>query len=80
MVSYEGIHPIKKVAPPINKSVTMNVYLRPIKSPNLPKNNAPNGLTTKPAANVANVLKNAAVGLSCGKNLVDITVAKLPKI
>ena len=58
----------------------MNVYLRPIKSPNLPKNNAPNGRTTNPAANVANVDKNAAVGLSGGKNFVESNVAKLPKI
>ena len=48
------------------------MYLRPIKSPNLPKNNAPNGRTTKPAANVANVDKNAAVGLSEGKILLII--------
>ena len=63
----------------INK-VTKKVYFLPIKSPNLPKNNAPNGLTTKPAAKVANVDKNAAVGLSAGKNFVDNTTAKLPKI
>jgi hypothetical protein len=43
----------------------MNVYFLPIKSPNLPKKRAPNGRTTKPTANVANVA--AAVGLSAGK-------------
>lgn len=57
----------------------MKVYLRPIKSPKRPKNNAPNGRTTNPAANVASVDKNPAVGLSVGKNLVEIIVAKLPK-
>ena len=33
-----------------------------------------------PTANVANVAKNAAVGLSAGKNFVEITTAKLPKM
>ena len=71
---------MRNVAPPININVTMNVYLRPIKSPNRPKNSAPKGRTTNPAANVAKVDKNAAVGLSAGKNLVEITTAKLPKM
>ena len=58
----------------------MKVYFLPIKSPNLPKKIAPNGRTTKPAANVASVDKKAATGFSDGKNLVEITTAKLPKI
>ena len=58
----------------------MKVYFLPIKSPNLRKNKAPNGRTTNPAANVAQVDRKAAVGLSLGKNLVEITMAKLPKI
>jgi hypothetical protein len=58
----------------------MKVYFLPIKSPNLPKNNEPNGLTIKPAANVAKVARKAAVGFSFGKNWVEIMVAKLPKI
>lgn len=61
-------------------SVTIKVYLRPIKSPKRPKKSAPNGRTTNPAAKVAKVDKNAAVGLSDGKNLVDKTMAKLPKM
>ena len=80
MDSYDGIHPIKKVAPPMSTKVTMKVYFRPIKSPSLPKKSAPKGRTTKPAANVAKVLRKAAVGLSCGKNFVEITVARLPNI
>lgn len=56
------------------------MYLRPIRSPNLPKNKAPNGLTTNPAANVASVDRKAAVGLSEGKNLVEMTIDRLPKI
>lgn len=51
-----------------------------MRSPSLPKNNAPNGLTTKPAAKVASVLNNAAVWLPEGKNLVDMMVARLPNI
>ena len=58
----------------------MKVYFLPIKSPNLPKNKAPNGLTTKPAAKVASVAKKAAVGFVSGKNFVEITMAKLPNM
>ena len=61
-------------------NVTKKVYFLPIISPSLPKNKAPNGLTTNPAAKVANVERKAAVGLSAGKNFVDNTTAKLPKI
>src|SRR5690606_30710016 len=69
-----------KVAPPISSNVTIKVYFLPIISPRRPKNNAPNGLTTNPAAKVAKVERKAAVGLSAGKNLVEITIDKLPKI
>ena len=79
-MAYEGIKPIANVAPPISIRVTIKVYLRPIKSPNRPNTKAPKGRTTKPAAKVARVFRKAAVGLSVGKNLVDNTVAKLPKI
>ena len=48
----------------------MNVYFLPIKSPNLPKKRAPKGRTTNPAAKVASVDKNAAVGLYEVKNFV----------
>ena len=58
----------------------MKVNFRPIKSPNLPKNKAPNGRTTKPAAKVAKVERKAAVSFPGGKNLMEIIVAKLPKI
>ena len=61
-------------------SVSMKVYLRPMRSPNLPNTNAPNGRTIKPAAKVANVESNAAVGFVFGKNWPAITVARLPKI
>jgi hypothetical protein len=36
-------------------------------------------MVAKPTANVANVAMKAAV-LSAGKNLVEITTAKLPKM
>ena len=68
------------VAPPMRISVTMKVYFRPIISPIRPKNNAPNGRTTKPAAKVAKVAKKEAVAFSFGKNWVEIILAKLPKI
>jgi hypothetical protein len=60
----------------------MKVYFRPIKSPKRPKNKAPNGLTINPAAKVAKVERNESVSFPgpLGKNLVEINVAKLPKI
>jgi hypothetical protein len=80
MVSYPGMHPIRKVDKPISTSVTRKVYFLPIRSPSLPKNNAPKGRTTNPAANVARVDSNAAVGLPEGKNFVEMMVARLPKM
>src|SRR5690606_13913813 len=74
------MQPIRNVAPPMSIKVTMNVYFIPFKSPNRPKKRAPKGRTTKPAANVAKVDSNAAVGLSAGKNLVDNTMERLPNI
>jgi hypothetical protein len=65
---------------PIITSVTRKVYFLPIRSPSLPKKRAPKGRTTKPAAKVARVLSNAAVGLVEGKNLVEMMVARLPKM
>jgi hypothetical protein len=61
-------------------SVTRNVYFLPTRSPNLPKTNAPKGLTINPAAKVANVERNAAVGFVFGKNCCDKIVARLPKM
>src|SRR5690606_30996579 len=64
----------------MSTNVTIKVYFLPMISPNQSKNNAPKGRTTKPAAKVAKVDKKAAVGLSAGKNLVEMTTDKLPKI
>ena len=69
-----------KVDPPIMINVSKNVCLRPIKSPSLPKTRAPKGRTIKPAANMAKVLKSAAVPASAGKNCFEIMVANIPKM
>ena len=61
-------------------NVSRKVYLRPTTSPSRPNTNAPKGRATKPAAKVASVLSRASVGLPEGKNLVAITVARLPKM
>ena len=61
-------------------SVKRKVYLRPMRSPNLPNTRAPKGRTIKPAANVAKVESKAAVGFVFGKNWLAITVARLPKM
>ena len=80
MVSKLGMRPIAKVEPPIITRVKRKVYLRPIRSPNLPNTNAPNGLTINPAAKVASVDSKAAVGLVLGKNWLANTVARLPNM
>jgi len=79
-VVYAGTHQIKNVLLPMMISVSMNVYLRPTRSPNLPKTRAPKGRTIKPAANVASVARKAALGLPGGKNFSEMIVAKLPKM
>ena len=69
-----------KVDPPIRIRVRRKVYFLPTISPSLPKTSAPKGLTMKPAAKVARVDSNAAVGLVLGKNCEAIMGARLPKI
>ena len=80
MVAKPGTRPIANVDPPIKTKVNKKVYLRPIKSPNLPKTNAPNGLIIKPAAKMASVLNSAEVPASDGKNCFEIIVANMPKM
>ena len=69
-----------KVDPPIITNVNKKVCLRPIKSPNLPKTNAPKGRTINPAANMAKVLNSAAVPASAGKNCFEMIVANIPNM
>ena len=80
MVAKPGTKPIAKVDPPIKTKVNKKVYLRPMISPNLPNTSAPNGLTIKPAAKMASVLKSAEVPASVGKNCFEIMVANIPKM
>ena len=80
MLLYDGTNPIKNVELPIKTRVSKKVYFLPIKSPSLPKTNAPNGRTKKPAAKMASVLSNAAVSFPSGKNCVEIVLASMPKI
>ncbi|MNE39538.1 hypothetical protein D3C80_1334980 [compost metagenome] len=56
------------------------MYFLPIRSPNRPKNNAPNGRTINPAAKMAKVLINADAPASAGNNCDPIIRARLPKI
>ncbi len=67
------------VEKPIINNVRRKVYLRPIKSPNLPKNATPNGLTTKPTAQPATASYTLASGSPVGKNsLFNTVVASMP--
>ncbi len=68
-----------KVEKPIINNVRRKVYLRPIKSPSLPKNAAPNGLTTKPTAQPAMASNTLASWSPAGKNsLFNTVVARMP--
>jgi len=60
-------------------SVTRKVYFLPSLSPNHPNTMAPSGRIIKPAAKVASVERNAAVGFAFGKNCCERIVARLPK-
>ena len=53
---------------PITSSVTINVALRPIRSPQCPKIAAPSGRATNPTAYVANEAIAPAYGVDAGKN------------
>ena len=63
---------------PIRVIVTRKVYLRPIRSPKLPKNSAPKGRTAKPAAKPSRVKMKAAVGLTPEKNVALMFAAREP--
>jgi hypothetical protein len=63
---------------PINVMVTRKVYLRPIRSPRLPKNSAPKGRTAKPAAKPSKVKMKPAVGLTPEKKLAAMFAASAP--
>jgi hypothetical protein len=80
MVAYVGKRPIRNVDSPMIVSVTMNAYLRPIRSPTRPNTSAPNGRTMKPVANNAHVLMSAHVGSPCGNITSDMITARLPKM
>jgi hypothetical protein len=78
-VATVGSRPIAAVATPMIRSVTMKAYFRPTMSPMRPNTSAPSGRTAKPAPNVANVFRNAAVSLELGKNKGARIGASVPK-
>jgi hypothetical protein len=47
-VEYVGMTPIRNVARPMKRSVAIKVALRPMRSPYVPKSQAPIGLARKP--------------------------------
>ena len=53
IVSIVGSRPTANVHTPMRVIVTMNVYLRPMRSPIRPNTTAPNGRTTNPTAKAA---------------------------
>ena len=63
---------------PIRVIVTRKVYLRPMRSPRLPKNSAPKGRTAKPAAKPSRVKMKAAVGLTPEKKVALMFAASAP--
>jgi hypothetical protein len=77
---YVGSNPITNVDRPMIVSVTMNAYLRPIRSPTRPKTMAPKGRTTNPVAKSAQVWISAHAGFPFGNMSCDMTTARLPKM
>ncbi len=65
----EGTSPIKNVEPPIKTKVSKKVYFLPIKSPNLPKTNAPKGRTKKPCSKNGQCTQQCSSIISFGKKL-----------
>ena len=80
MAAYVGNKPMRNVERPMIDSVTMNAYLRPIRSPIRPNTIAPKGRTRNPVANSAHVLIKSHVGSLPGNRRADMTAARLPKI
>ena len=73
-----GRMPTRAVDRPMIMIVSRNVNLRPVRSPNRPKNAAPNGRTAKPAPKVASDARSAAVSLPGGKNCEEKNAARTP--
>ena len=59
-------------------SVTRKLYLRPIRSPRLPKTSAPKGRTTNPAANASSAAMKASRSSSAEKNFAAMIAASEP--
>ena len=80
MEAYVGTRPMTAVPMPIPIRVTMNVTLRPARSPSHPKSSAPTGRMRKPALKMTIVLRNSMAGLEPAKNLAASNAPRLPKI
>ena len=78
MVAYEGSTPTRKVDRPMIRMVTRKVYLRPMRSPRLPKKAAPKGRTKKPAAKASSAKMKAVVSLTPLKNCLAMIAASEP--
>ena len=63
---------------PMIRMVTRKVYLRPMRSPRLPKKAAPNGRTKKPAANASRAKIMPVVSLTPLKNCLAMMAASEP--
>ncbi len=63
---------------PMIRIVTRKVYLRPMRSPRLPKKAAPNGRTKKPAAKASRAKIMLVVSLKPLKNCLAMMAAREP--
>ncbi len=68
--------PRRNVPIAIMMTVIERTRVRPIRSPSGPKNSPPNGRTANDTAKPANVPTCASVGLSGGKKLASMVVAR----
>ena len=69
--------PIRKVAKPIRSRVAISVALRPMRSPYVPKSQAPTGRAAKPMKKMANELRVPVSAADFGKNRLGKTSAAI---
>ncbi|MNI85963.1 hypothetical protein D3C73_1430070 [compost metagenome] len=77
--SYVGSKPISTVQMPIMSRLSVNMDLRPMRSPKCPNRIPPTGRASMPLAKAANAAKVPVKGSNCGKNsLLKTNAAAVP--
>lgn len=78
MVTYPGIRAMQKVAPDISRMDQPSAERRPMRSPNAPQKNPPNGRTRNEIAKIAKVAMSATCRSESGKKTCAMVAARYP--